>query len=71
MGRVLILLGVALVVAGLLMVGLQRIGLGHLPGTLRFGRGSTRILFPLGASIVGSLILTVVLNLLLRLFSRS
>jgi hypothetical protein len=69
-GRLLILVGVALVVVGLVVAGLERVGLGQLPGTIRFQRGSTSFWFPLGASLLGSLLLTVVLNLFLRLFSR-
>ena len=38
----------------------------HLPGDFSFGRGNVRVFIPIGTSIVVSIILTVVLNLLFR-----
>ena len=63
LGRILIFLGLLLVIAGLVVVGLNRfnIPLGRLPGDLNWlGRGWS-VSFPL----VTCLLLSVILNLLL------
>jgi Protein of unknown function (DUF2905) len=68
LGRTLIFLGVVLVLAGVLVVGLNRLHLplGRLPGDLNWrGRGWS-VSFPLGTSILVS----VVLSLLLWVFGR-
>jgi len=65
-GRVLIGLGLALVAVGLVFIVGGRLGLGHLPGDLTLRRGQWTFAFPLATSIIASLVLTLVLNLLLR-----
>jgi hypothetical protein len=72
MGKVLIGLGVALVVAGLLVAALERglPGGGRLPGDLEFGGRNWRVHFPLATALIASVILTVLLNVLLWLMSR-
>ncbi len=62
-GKVLVTLGVALVVVGLLVWGAERLGLGKLPGDLVFKGERTTVYFPLVTSIVVSIVLTVLLNL--------
>jgi hypothetical protein len=65
MGRLLIGIGVVLIVAGLLVIGLERVGvgLGSLPGDLVWrGRHST-IYAPLGTCLLLSVLLTLVLYL--------
>jgi hypothetical protein len=68
MGRVLIFLGIALAVAGLLVLALSRTGLplGRLPGDIAYRGKSFSFFAPLGTS----LLLSVILSLLLFLFSR-
>ena len=66
MAKILIVAGVALIVAGLLWMAGERIGLGRLPGDFVIERGSTRIYLPLMTSIIVS----VVLSLLFWLFNR-
>lgn len=61
MGRLLILAGIALVIAGVLVTFL-----GRLPGDLTFRRGGLTVYFPLVTSIVVSVVLTVLLNLFFR-----
>jgi uncharacterized protein HemY len=66
LGRVLLLAG--LVIAGvgaLLMLG-ERLGLGRLPGDILWKRKNTIVSFPIMTSLVVSVILTVILNLILR-----
>lgn len=67
-GRVLIGAGVALAIVGVLVLLGDRFGLrpGNLPLDFRFERQNTSFYFPLGTSILVSL----VLSLLFMLFSR-
>ena len=65
-GKILLLVGVVALIAGGLFLLLGRMGIGSMPGDMRFGRGNVRFYFPLGTSIVLSIILTVLLNLFLR-----
>lgn len=65
--KALIVTGVVLVALGLLWLGLERIlPLGRLPGDIRVERAGLRVYFPLGTMIVVSLLLTLLLNILLR-----
>ena len=69
LGRLLLLAGIGLVVLGGLLLLLGRLpGLGELPGDFRWERGSTRIYVPLGTMLVVSIVLTILVNLILRLF---
>ena len=64
MGRVLIVVGVILVAAGLLVqAGLP---LGRLPGDIVIRRGSSTFYFPLVTSLLVSIVLTIVLALVRR-----
>jgi hypothetical protein len=65
--------GKALVVAGLVLVGLgalivlgSSLGLGRLPGDIELRRGNWRVYAPLASSLILSLVVTLVLNLILR-----
>ncbi len=70
--RILILLGMALLVIGGLLYLLARTGLplGKLPGDFRIQTGNVTIFFPLATMILLSVILTVLLNLVLRFLGR-
>ncbi len=66
------LIGVGLVIAatgGVLLLA-NALGLGHLPGDFRWQRGRVGIIFPLASSLLVSVALTILLNLVLRLFVR-
>lgn len=65
-GKLILLLGVALLVIGGIIYLVGRLGLGPLPGDIAIRRGNLRIFIPIGTSILLSIILTVVLNLLIR-----
>lgn len=67
-GKILIILGVVVVLAGVLLFVGGKAGLGSLPGDLSWKRGNTAIYFPIVTSIVLSIVLTVVINLLMRFF---
>jgi hypothetical protein len=65
-GRLLIISGAILLVAGLVWPFLARLGFGRLPGDIVIERGNFRFYFP----IVTSLVISVVLTLLFWLFRR-
>ena len=69
MGRIVVVLGVALVVIGGIVVLLGRTGmpLGRLPGDFLYRGKNTTFYFPLASSIVISIVLSVVLFLIGRL----
>jgi Protein of unknown function (DUF2905) len=66
LGRSLIGIGLALVVAGLLWPWLGRLGLGRLPGDIVIERGELRLYFP----IITCLVVSVVVSLILWLLGR-
>jgi hypothetical protein len=67
LGKLLIGIGVLLVVLGVVLVSGGGVGvLGRLPGDIHVERGNWSFYFPLGTSIV----LSIVLSLLFMLFSR-
>ncbi len=66
MGKLLLVTGVVLVVLGLVFVLAGKGVIPRLPGDLSFVKGSTRVYIPLGTSIVLSVVLTIVLNLIFR-----
>jgi hypothetical protein len=62
-GRLIFLLGIMLLVVGGVMMLFGRL---NLPGDFVWRRGNVTFVFPLATSIVASLILTILLNLLFR-----
>lgn len=68
-GKWLIVAGISVIVLGLLLIGLGRIGLFRLPGDLEFGSKNWRIYIPIASSIVLSIILTLILWLI-HIFRR-
>lgn len=70
MGRILVLVGIAMVVLGALLWFGGRMGLGSLPGDIRLNGGGWGCYAPIATSILISLLLTLVLNLFLRFFNR-
>jgi hypothetical protein len=69
LGRWLIILGAGLLVLGLLLTVAGRIpGLGRLPGDIVIQRENFSFYMPLGTMIVVSLVLTLLLNVIGRLF---
>lgn len=68
MGRMLMILGVGIFLLGLIVVVAGRIpGLGQLPGDIQFQRGNFRLYAPCATMIVLSVVLTVLLNIIVRL----
>jgi len=69
LGRLLIILGVVLLVAGVLLVFGSKIPLvGSLPGDLVFRKNGLTVFAPLATMLLLSLALTILVNLFLRLF---
>lgn len=71
-GKLVALLGIILLIVGAAILLLDKIGirLGQLPGDIRIETESFRCAFPLVSSILISLILTVALNILMRILNK-
>ena len=69
LARLLVRLGLLLLIAGGVVYLLGRLGisLGHLPGDFAWRRKNVSVYFPLGTSILLSVVLSVILYLLSRL----
>jgi len=68
MARWLIFVGGAMVVIGLLLLLAGRLpGLGRLPGDIMIQKGNFTFFAPLGTMLLLSIILTILLNLVVRL----
>ncbi len=66
-GRFLIVLGIIIAAIGLLLTLVPKIPfLGRLPGDIYYKRDNFVFYFPLASSIIISLILTLILNLIFR-----
>ena len=67
LGRLLVVFGLVIVAAGVLVMLAGRVpGIGRLPGDVHVQRGNWTFSFPLGTSILLSLVLTLVLWLIGR-----
>jgi len=67
LGRLLIVFGLVIVLAGVVLLVADRIpGLGRLPGDVVVRRGPVTFYFPVATSIVLSILLTILLNLFWR-----
>ncbi len=64
LGKWLIGIGAIIIVVGLLLVGLGKIGLFRMPGDFTFGGRNWRVYVPLGTSILISILLTAILWLI-------
>lgn len=72
LGRTLVLIGIGVALVGGLLWALGRTGLpvGRLPGDFRFEVGGASCFVPLATSILLSLGLTLLLNLVVRLLNK-
>jgi hypothetical protein len=69
LGRMLLIMGGLLLVIGLVLTLAGRIpGLGNLPGDIAIERDNFRLYAPIGTMIVVSLVLTLILNIVVRFF---
>jgi len=69
-GKTLIIIGVILVIAGILVyfAGNKMSWLGHLPGDIRIERENMKFYFPLTTMIIISLLVSLILWIIRRLF---
>lgn len=65
-GKVILSLGIGLTIFGIVIMIGERFGLGKLPGDIFIKKGNFTFFFPVVSSIIISLLLTLVLNLLRR-----
>ena len=61
MRRFLIALGVIFIVGGLVWPGIGKLGLGRLPGDIRFERDGFRFYFPITTGLLISAVVTLIL----------
>ena len=66
-GKMVVVVGLALAALGGLMILFARLGLGRLPGDLAFGGRHWGVFIPIGTCILLSALLTLILYLLSRL----
>jgi len=70
-GKILILTGAFVIILGLLLVFWDRIPfLGRLPGDIFLQKGNFKFFFPVATCLVISALLTIVINIIVRLFGR-
>ena len=65
-GRILLVVGVLIAVCGLVLALGGRLPFGRLPGDFSGSRGNVTFGFPLATCLLLSVVLTVVINLLIR-----
>lgn len=72
LARILLILGVVLTLTGGVLYLLAKTGLnlGQLPGNIKISCGNTTCVFGLGVSLLLSLILTILLNVLARFLNK-
>ena len=72
LGRLLVFLGLGLAAIGALLWGLSRTRLpvGQLPGDFRLEFGNVSCFVPLATMVVISLLLTLILNVILRFLNK-
>jgi Protein of unknown function (DUF2905). len=64
LGKNLIIMGIVLIVAGMIFTLGSRLGIGRLPGDIFIKKGNMTFYFPIVTSIVISIILTLLFNIL-------
>jgi len=70
--RIFLLIGLAFLIIGGVIFLVERLGIpvGRLPGDIRIQRGNLTCFIPLATTILLSVVLTVLLNLIIRLFKK-
>jgi hypothetical protein len=64
LGRLMMILGIIILIAGAVMYFGGRLGLGRLPGDIVYRKGNFTFYFPLATSILLSIILTLIFTLM-------
>jgi len=68
LARILVIAGAALLLLGGVFWAFSRTGLGRLPGDISFSTGNVSFYMPLVSMLIVSLVLTVILNVVFRIF---
>jgi hypothetical protein len=68
LGRTLVIIGMLILLAGLLAMGLSKLGFGRLPGDILIKRDGATIFIPIVSMIIVSILLSLLVNLFLWLF---
>jgi hypothetical protein len=70
-GKLLILVGVFIIIMGLLLVLWGKVPfLGKLPGDIFLQKGNFRFIFPIMTCLILSAVLTIIVNLVIRLLGK-
>ncbi len=69
-GKLLVLAGALILVVGMALLLLGRTPLGRLPGDITVRSGNISCFVPLATMLIISLLLTILINVALRLFDR-
>ncbi|MCB8943378.1 MAG: DUF2905 domain-containing protein [Ardenticatenaceae bacterium] len=71
-GRILMIIGIVITIVGaaLWFAGRYLPWLGHLPGDIRYESENMRVYLPLATMLLVSIIGTIILNIIVRLFNR-
>lgn len=71
-GRLLLIIGLVIAFTGLVLLAAGRFfpWLGNLPGDIRIERENFRLYFPLATMILLSVIGSIILNVIIRIFRR-
>lgn len=70
LGRLLIGLGALIAVAGVVLVLAGRLPFGRLPGDISFQGEGFSCMIPLASSLIASIVLTILANLIMRVLNR-
>ncbi|MFN8522604.1 MAG: DUF2905 domain-containing protein [Chloroflexota bacterium] len=71
MGKILLVTGLGIAGLGLLLMLVGRVPfLGNLPGDLSFERDNVKVYVPVATMVLVSIVLTVLVNVIYRLFAR-
>ncbi len=74
LGRLIVVIGLGLVVLGIVLIVASRVPLfkylGHLPGDIRIEGENVSCYFPLVSMLLISILLSLALNIILRLLNR-
>jgi len=70
MAKILIATGILLILVGGILLFVESVGLGKLPGDIVIKSGNVKIYIPLGTAILISILGTFLLNLLLFLWRK-
>ena len=71
LGKLIVLAGAALLILGGMLWLMGKVPLlGNLPGDIRFQRGNVSCFFPLATMIIVSVLLSLVLNIVIRLLRK-